>query len=430
MNPIDLQQPILDSGIRSVNFFNGRLLLGDDLTQERSANREVDCRLGQAIGTGVANGLEVTQAVGSTKKAPMLSVTAGLALNAKGQPLALAEQTDVTLLRADEVLPATKRTFSVCLPPQGGTTVTGTGVYLLVLSPASGSLGRAPANGIDCCNATCNARYVVDGVQFRLIQVPLTFEELQLGNMLRNYIAYKFFGTLDPNYLRVLRDPFGRSTEDYGLLASLKRQKSVTDCDVPLAIMLWTADGGIEFIDQWAVRRRITQPTATQSWSAYAGDRRKSEGEGIFLQFQEHIRDLVATKSHPESISMVDHFSLLPPVGFLPLAKVGPIAGFSYQTFFGVKPIRNPYFVGADKLRGIVETSLSYEPIKARDREMVWLYQVRENHDPTAYDKDIPSQSYIIFTSGHAPFHGNAQADVARADFSNFPPQPWQTGEN
>ena len=38
---IDLQQPVIDGGIRSINFFNGRLLSARDLTREQTANREV-----------------------------------------------------------------------------------------------------------------------------------------------------------------------------------------------------------------------------------------------------------------------------------------------------------------------------------------------------------------------------------------------------
>ena len=55
---ISLQQPILDGGIRSINFFNGRLLSARDLTREQSANREAERRLGRAIGEGIAYGYE------------------------------------------------------------------------------------------------------------------------------------------------------------------------------------------------------------------------------------------------------------------------------------------------------------------------------------------------------------------------------------
>ena len=58
---LQLQQPLKDGGIRSVNFFNGRMLTGKDLSREQTARREADSRLGLAIGDGVAFGLEVAR---------------------------------------------------------------------------------------------------------------------------------------------------------------------------------------------------------------------------------------------------------------------------------------------------------------------------------------------------------------------------------
>ena len=71
---IDLQQPIIDGGIRSINFFNGRMLTARDLTREQSANREVTRRLGQAVGEGVAYGLEVSKSksASSTSEFPLV----------------------------------------------------------------------------------------------------------------------------------------------------------------------------------------------------------------------------------------------------------------------------------------------------------------------------------------------------------------------
>ena len=71
---ISLQQPILYGGILSINFFNGRLLSARDLTREQSANRESDRRLGQAIGEGIAYGLEVSKSTASTQQAPVVTV--------------------------------------------------------------------------------------------------------------------------------------------------------------------------------------------------------------------------------------------------------------------------------------------------------------------------------------------------------------------
>src|SRR6185436_1962946 len=96
---IGLQQPVLDGGIHSINFFNGRLLSARDLTLEQSAYREADRRLGKALGEGVAYGLEVSKAANFKKDSPAVSVEAGLALNRRGQTLMLDARTDIALLR-------------------------------------------------------------------------------------------------------------------------------------------------------------------------------------------------------------------------------------------------------------------------------------------------------------------------------------------
>ena len=127
---IDLQQPVLDGGIRSINFFNGRLLSARDLTLEQSAYREADRRLGKAVGDGVAYGLEVSQAVKSNKQSPAVSVEAGLAVNRRGQTLLLDARADIALVRTTTAL-ASSKVFSECQPLQTGAYVAGAGVYLL-----------------------------------------------------------------------------------------------------------------------------------------------------------------------------------------------------------------------------------------------------------------------------------------------------------
>src|SRR4051812_29301988 len=95
-----LSEAILEGGIRSVHFFNGRLLSGEDLSQEQDATQEEGRRLGLAWSDGVAFGLEVTETTGvSTKEAPVVTVEAGLAVNRSGQTLALANRTDLALTR-------------------------------------------------------------------------------------------------------------------------------------------------------------------------------------------------------------------------------------------------------------------------------------------------------------------------------------------
>lgn len=90
---LQLQQPLKEGAIRSVNFFNGRLLTSKDLTREQQARREADWRAGLASGDGVAFGLEVERDVALDQPdSPVVRVKAGLAVNRKGQTLRLAIQ--------------------------------------------------------------------------------------------------------------------------------------------------------------------------------------------------------------------------------------------------------------------------------------------------------------------------------------------------
>jgi len=55
-----------------------------------------------------------------------------------------------------------------------------------------------------------------------------------------------------------------------------------------------------------------------------------------------------------------------------------------------------------------------------RSGEMVWLYYVRENMQAINTQTSGQPHPYMIFTSGHIPFQGYAQYDLARWDYSNY----------
>src|SRR2546423_570842 len=150
MSSTDLLAPILDGGIASVNFFNGRLLSGEDLSAEQSANREARRQLGRALGDGIAAGLEVGVAITlSTAAAPVLTVNAGLEVNRRGQTLALPTQTDVALVQPSAPRVTEPTGFADCPRPVTTAYVSGNeGIYVLVLAPASGGQGRGAGGGV------------------------------------------------------------------------------------------------------------------------------------------------------------------------------------------------------------------------------------------------------------------------------------------
>lgn len=415
---IDLQQPILDGGIRSINFFNGRMLTARDLTREQAANREVTRRLGQAVGEGIAYGLEVSKSTASTNEAPVIAVEPGLAVNRQGQTLWLRDKTDVALVRKASPS-AVGVTFSECLPLQSGTYVAGAGVYLLTVAPAETREGRAVTSALNTGAAPCNTDAVVSAVQFRLIQIdpPITAAELQDVNHLQNLIAYKCFGVTDTQSF--VKNPFGPDLTQYGLLDSL-RPNRLTDCDVPLGILYWTLSDGIKFVDMWSVRRRLVDPATTDPWRTITGERRLAEAEAMLLQFEDQIEALRLSGVPTHSIVATDNFTYLPPAGLIPISSANSLTGFTYERFFQSVTYREPVFIEGAKVEPLFRSSLSCKPIDLTSGEMVWLYRVRENMQSIDKGGISTPQPYMIFASGYVPFIGDAQFDLSRWDYSNY----------
>ena len=412
---ISLQQPILDGGIRSINFFNGRLLSARDLTREQSANREADRRLGRAIGEGIVYGLEVSSASASTQESPVVTVEPGLAINRIGQTLMLTAKTDVALVRRATPGPGSTEPFGECAPLQSGTYIAGAGVYLLTIAPAQGTEGRAVTHSLENATAACNTDTTVTAVQFRLIQLDqqLSATEMLDQNKLRNLIAYKCFGVDSTSKFPV--DPFTTNLEKYGLLDNL-RPTWLTECEIPLAILYWTLVDGIKFIDLWSVRRRLGRRLADKPWSFLTSERTTLEGEAMYLQFQSQLKDLIGSGVTLSQVKAKDHFKYLPAAGLLP---VGGTGGFDYTTFFNEITIRQPIFIEGAQLRSLFQEAFEYPPVDTGSELVFYLYIVRENAQSSLAGA-APTQSYMVFASGHTLYRGEARYDVHHWNFGNF----------
>jgi hypothetical protein len=419
-----LTETITDGGIPWINFFNGRLLSGEDLRAEQDSNLKGRRRLGLAIGEGVVQGLEVKLPNGgiNTRDTPLVVVEAGLAINRQGQTLWLENQTNVKLTRPlnADLSAAGDVAFVDCQPLQPGVYVAEAGVYLLTIAPAKKNEGRAAVSGLDNIIARCNTHHAVESVQFRLIQLGLNTEELNDPDHLRNIIAYKCFGidnTRTPYTLPI--DPFNPTSPSPTLLDDLRPQL-FTNCDVPLGIIYWTSSEGIKFVDMWSVRRRVFAPSAEGRWNAALGERRRSEGEAMFLQFQEQIESLNRPELNPKTIVAAAVFERLPPLGIIPVATETSALGFNYRRFFQDQTYREPVFIEAARFEHLIRESISYPPLKLDTKELIWLYQVRQNMQPVDAGGSGAPQPYLIFSSGHIPFCGEARFDVNRYNYSNY----------
>jgi hypothetical protein len=360
----NLLTPLLQDGIRSSNFFNGRLLSAEDLNQEQAATLAWRKRLGRAIGEGIAHGLEVAAATGvTTKDSPVVTVQPGLAINRSGQALRLTAKTDVALVRPEDTSSASdsQSGFGDCTPVQPTYYVAGAGIYVLTIGPAKGTDGRAQVSGLRNDTVSCNAKDRIDGVQFRLIQLEFTSAELSTKALVRSVAARKCFGLDD--LATFTGDPFGSRLTTYGPLDDL-RPDDLTPCEVPLALLYWTQSGGIEFIDLWSVRRRSIDPSAVRRWGVVAADRRVAEAEAMFLQFQSHLEKLweaAGSGSVPTAgqIAADQYFVYLPPAGYLPVGT----GNFDWKMFLG--PLAPPVETQVDEglLRSIVHRAYFQGPV-------------------------------------------------------------------
>ena len=420
MTNTQLRTQVLEGGIKSVNFFNGRLLSAEDLSLEKNANKHARQQLGQAIGDGIAYGLEVRESIGqSTSQAPVVTVNAGLAVNREGQTLQLVPSVDVALVRPPGATGTTVRAVFVdCEPLQQGPYVVGKGVYLFTIQSASTTEGKAPVSGLGNLDAACNAKYQIDGVQFRLIQLPITPTELSDTTHLRNHLAYRCFGVNDSAMTSFIANPFGPVVTKYGLMDDL-RPTCLQDNEVPLALIFWTVTNGIEFIDMWSVRRRIATKSADTDWLPLLSDRRIAEGEAMFLQFQDQIEEMQLSGLSLLQTTAQQFFQYLPPVGLLPISTSGAAHGFDYSVFFTHMTYRRPIFIEGAQLRPLLQEAFTYPPVETNGKLVVWLYTVRENAQ-AVLSVSKPPQAYLIFASGHIPYRGEARYDVHHWDFGNF----------
>ncbi len=412
---IKLQQPIGNGSVRATNFFNGRLVTGADMTREQNARRETVNRVGLATGDGVIEGLMVEKEL-SAESEPVVNISAGLAVNRRGQILCLAQDTSVNLLQRFGTVEQASNAFAACQPLQVGTYAAGFGLYLLVLSPIETSEGIASTSGLKNAFATCNTDVILESVQFRLLPVDssLANEILPNGKLLRNYIAYRCFGAAETR--RFFQNPLGFSLKSYGLMDEM-RDKTLSKRDVPLAIINWTSNG-LEFVEMWSVRRRLTKKNDAENWTQLSSDRRMSETEAMVEQFADQIRGSQADVNDFREIKAEDYFYYLPPIGMLPLATPGSSAGFDLENFFGDKRLEDVAMIDGEQIKPLLREALSHEPINLTSDEKIRLYLVRENF--LAAQAKQTKQITIVFAKRALPYYGTARFDLAEWNLSRF----------
>jgi hypothetical protein len=377
MSQIELNSPLLEQGIRSPHLFNGRLLSAEDLLTERTATlRHLHC-LGEAIGAGVVCGLEVSLNPSlSTRAHPVVTIRAGSAINPKGHCLCLPELRDLVLAPSAEAAAEVHDEFYQCDRTPASLPLTGTGAYLLVISPVVARQGRAPVSGLGQGGRECNFRFDVEGVRFRLLDLLDAAELAAVHvNHRRNHIAWRCLGLTDPTLVDFMKSPFTRPAPAYGRLDEL-RPNRLTPCDVPLAIVYWSTGEGVEFVDNWSVRRRPVYCAANSRWAHVFSDRRVAEGEAALLQFEEHIDALLALGTDLSNVTASDHFREMPPAGLLPIGGLRFRVPRFFQAF-----TREERVTDFCQLRWLLELSRHREPISVANPPPLEIYSFEETND-------------------------------------------------
>jgi hypothetical protein len=432
MNTADLLAPILDDGIESVKFFNGRLVTAEDFERQHLAGAAKQRLGGRLLGEGVAYGFDVRA---PTAKDPVLRIQAGLALSPQGDVVVLQNDVDLKLvgqvLNSASISSVSGATFKRCPQLSSGLYTAGRDAWLLTAFPAEGTRGRAPVSGLGNSTNACNAKYRVEGIQFRLVLLTNELEKALFADgkeqALRSHIAGRCFDVARATALA--RDPFGAPSST--CLVDVLRQRGILEpCEVPLAVFLWQAERGFRFVDRWCVRRRISAASTRNSWGDLSGDRERAASEALFYQFQEQLDDLVATD--PEFVQSGESFEYLPAVGILPVAGNSRRRGFTLADFFSGFTLRPPggsleqapvidaqTVIEGVRVRALLNEALLYPPLQRGSGEMIWIYQVRENLQ-AALVETSSIRPYVIFARAAVPYRGHAQYDFSRWGYATY----------
>ena len=420
MSTIPISQPLPDTGIYSVNFFNGRLLSGEDLSTEQDGNREARSRLAKSIGAGVITGLEVTKSPpplpGELDPGPSVIVRGGMAINSQGQTLVLPADMQVLLVSPPPAASATsgQGTFGALQASPVGQYTLGQGIYLLTIAYDTAKSDSTPtsvssSSGSGSSTAGCTSSFSVDTIQFHLIQLTISSGLLGDADHQRNKLAYACFGFPDtsPNILLTPPDYFNPLARNVRLLEAMQAN-AVIDLtnDVPLAILNWSSDGTLNFIDAWSVRRRAIRPAFTSRWQDVICDQRLAEAEAMYLQFQAQIDDILqgaalASQSAPptssgqttstslNTLSANQVFDYLPAAGYLPVGT----DSFDWKTFLG--SLAPPAITCVDRrfFRQILHNSFYQSPIKVGP----YADKTPSNEPPVDVYQDASETDSVIF---------------------------------
>lgn len=352
-------ESIIKSEIRHTNYFNGRLLTASALQNEQKANRLQRQQLGQAIGDGIVDGLEVTLV---STFPPVVNVTDGLAVNQEGSAFKLENPVELQIDLVKSEISAANDVFEACKPQEKP--LIKEGFSVLVAAPDYQYDGfTSQFSLIDDMPSGCGLKDIVEGVKFRTVAINLADRQLiteglqkTLNELLesRSTAAYSLAQNITARAClgsgTALNWPVEFETSSSknpppanNLIDRLRQIKLLQPCEVPLAL-LYQNGSDLVIVDMWAVRRRIylggqfEMPVDISPGEAAAG-------EAAWLQFQTQMAALENDGRSITPANLSTYFRFLPPAGLLsrtpsgvaysphllPLAHLGTLLTLSFR---------------------------------------------------------------------------------------------------
>jgi hypothetical protein len=349
---------------------------------------------------------------------PALRVGAGLAVTRAGRALDLPEALTVWLARAEDVPTGGSARFAACMPPRPRAGTKGVPLLLLSVAPAPEvAEGRARIEGLGNEAAACAVDVLAEALRFRL--TAFTIPAVPLNLRLRSRAANLLLGSSGADATRLAEDPLGKGAQQTGLLEALVGP-CLTSEDVPLALLSWPEGSpGPVFCDRWAVRRRLVAPAAAGPWAGLAGAQRAAIAEARLLQFQEQLADLLSLP-FAGTRAALDTFTHLPPAGIVPL-QTDDVRGFDADRFLAGLTVHREAFLEGARLGAVLAAAAQHPPIdlERTPREAIWRYVVRNDATPKVTRPNL-RPAYLLFVTGHVPYVGSAQYDLAHCDQANY----------
>jgi hypothetical protein len=287
--------------LKRLNYFDGKFLRADDLRLEQDYLRELVALGNRAGGSGVVSGLNLTADGGR------LSLSAGLAIDAKGRVLYLPHGATVDLARliaASRPAPAAASTgpggapgFAACAAtadPAPPVAAGAADLYQITLGPADALCGQADVYGKlceDACATTSERPYRLDGVVLRAVPLSLPDARCTLQGLTRRHRRSQVAAA----YFADERARLGAEMSGARLLLDLwcLGATAETGSAVPLAVVS-VSGGALEWVDEWTARRERMQDPPLRYWQWQTGMRPLAVYWAQVLQFQCQLHEVLA----------------------------------------------------------------------------------------------------------------------------------------